>query len=536
MKANVGQITDKGLNPKRASNEDNLLAMPERGLYLVADGVGGRLGGEVASRTVVEVFSRVFGQEHHEDLRKLIENTIDFCNQKVFEDARADPELDGMATTIALVAVEGKRAVVAHVGDSRVYRYDEKGLICLTEDHSEVGEAMRAGMLTAEQAAKHPRRNVISRAIGADVEIEPDFREIEIDVRASFILCTDGITRHITDDEIARLMRGGTRPQAICEKMKELCYTGGAEDNLTAIVVDFGESRYVEEATKPKLAASAARGLDAPPPAPKQKIEIDLKPQAMSGPLRMPHSAKPRTAAETTAPPPQPVAGESAAGPAAADAGAPAEANAAATPANPAAKKKPSLGTKEVTIKFPTVLLPQKDEMSRVMKMSLLGAALLAGIVVGLLLYGPFMRIFGGFLSGADLYATRGSVRRPTDPEVAAAFALHLGNRTAEARKQLDDILIANPKNAEAQMFLGRIDYDQKQYQNAITRLGEAAKLDPNLQDVWEHLALAYMAIGQNRNAIDAVQRAIKMSAPAATPEAGAQPTAEPAMSPTPVG
>ena len=525
MKVNVGQITDKGLSPKRASNEDNLLAMPERGLYLVADGVGGRLGGEVASRTVVEVFSRVFGQEHGEDLRKLIENTIDFCNQKVFEDARADPELDGMATTIALVAVEGKRAVVAHVGDSRVYRYDERGLICLTEDHSEVGEAMRAGMLTPEQAVKHPRRNVISRAIGAGVEVEPDFREIEIDARTSFILCTDGITRHITDDEIARLMRGGARPQPICERMKALCYTGGAEDNLTAIVVDFGETRYVEEATKPKLAATAARGHEAPPPAPRQKIELDLKPQPVSGPLRMPRT---QTPAEQTAPAPEPVASESAANSTAT--------NAAATPVAPPAKKRPSVGTKEVTIKVPTVRMPQKDEMSRVMKMSLLGAALFAGIVVGLLLYGPFMRIFGGFLSSSDPYAIRGSVRRPTDPDVAAAFALHLGNRTTEARKQLGDILLANPKNAEGLLFLGRIDYDQKQYLDAITRIGEAAKIDPNLQDVWEHLALAYMATGQNRNAIDAVQRAIKLSAPAASPEAGAQPADEPAVSPTPAG
>lgn len=164
MKVTVGQITDRGLNPKRLSNEDNLLALPDRGLYLVADGVGGRLGGEVASQTVVDVFSIVFSQQHHEDLRKVIENTIEFCNQKIFEDALSNPDLNGMATTIALLAVEGMRAIIAHVGDSRVYRFDRKGLICLTEDHSEVSEALRAGLITAEQAAQHPRRNVISRA------------------------------------------------------------------------------------------------------------------------------------------------------------------------------------------------------------------------------------------------------------------------------------------------------------------------------------------------------------------------------------
>src|SRR5262245_51256854 len=222
MKITVGQITDKGLNPRRSSNEDNLLAMPDYGLYLVADGVGGRLGGAVASQIVVDVFSRVFAQRHQEDLRKVIENTIELCNQKIYEDARSNADLHGMATTIAVLAVEGKRAVVAHVGDSRVYRFDRKGLICLTEDHSEVGDALRAGLITAEQAAQHPRRNVISRALGAELEVEPDFREIEIDDRTSFMLCSDGVMRHVSDEEIARLMKNGQRPQDVCERLKQL--------------------------------------------------------------------------------------------------------------------------------------------------------------------------------------------------------------------------------------------------------------------------------------------------------------------------
>src|SRR5262249_13962142 len=264
MKITVGQITDRGLNPKRLSNEDNLLAMPERGLYLVADGVGGRLGGEVASQTVVDVFSKVFTQRHTEDLRKVIESTIEFCNQKIYEDALSNPDLQGMATTIAMLAVEGQRAVVAHVGDSRVYRFDRKGLICLTEDHSEVGEALRAGLITLEQASQHPRRNVISRAVGAELEVEPDFREIEIDDQTSFVLCSDGITRHVTDQEIARLMKSGQRPQAICERMKQLCYQGGAEDNLTAIVVDFGPRAYADDSTKPRIPSKAAQAQAAP--------------------------------------------------------------------------------------------------------------------------------------------------------------------------------------------------------------------------------------------------------------------------------
>src|SRR5215471_3130935 len=254
MKITVGQITDKGLNPKRLANEDNLLAMPDRGLFLVADGVGGRLGGAVASQMAVDIFSKVFAQHHKDDLRIIVESTIELCNQKIYEGARSNPNLGGMATTLAMVAVEGARAIVAHVGDSRVYRFDRKGLICLTEDHSEVGEALRAGLITPEQAASHPRRNVISRALGAEIEVEPDFREIEIDDRTSFMLCSDGVTRHVTDEEIGRLLKNGQRPQGVCERLKQLCYQGGAEDNLTAIVVDFGARQYTqEEATKPRV-------------------------------------------------------------------------------------------------------------------------------------------------------------------------------------------------------------------------------------------------------------------------------------------
>src|SRR5262249_32964967 len=125
----------------------------------------------------------------------------------------------------------------------------------------------------------------ISRALGAELEVEPDFREIEIDDRTSFMLCSDGVTRHVTDEEIARLMKNGQRPQATCEQLKQLCYQGGAEDNLTAIVVDFGARPHPpseEDATKPRISARAAQAKvasDERGGAPRQtnKIEVDLK-------------------------------------------------------------------------------------------------------------------------------------------------------------------------------------------------------------------------------------------------------------------
>lgn len=521
MKAIVGQITDKGLNPKRVTNEDNLVALPDVGLYLVADGVGGRLGGEVASQTVVDVFTRVFSQPQNEDLRTLIANTIDLCNQKIHEDARSNPDLDGMATTVAMVAVSGTRAIVAHVGDSRVYRYDTHGLICLTEDHSEVGEALRAGTITPEQAAKHPRRNVISRAIGAEPEVEPDFREIEIDDETSFLLCTDGITRHITDAEISRLMRGGERPQPLCEKMKSLCYQGGAEDNLTAIVVDFSEYRYAapvpEDATRPRLeAAQTAIVPETPIVASKAKIELDLKAQAQSGPLRkVPSQAAAEPAATTS------------------------DGQAAVDSSTTAVRKKPSLGKREVTIKLPlpTVQIPPKEEMSLAMRMSLLGAAALVGLLLGVFVAGPISRLIGGRLGGDPYSAKNMAVRKPADADVASAFALHLEGRSNEARTRLNELLVSNPRNAEAHLFLGRIDFDQRGYQDAIAHMSEATRIDPELQDVWINLAQAYLAIGQTRNAQDCLARALKSGAvvPSA-PVPESVPSARPEGKPTPLG
>lgn len=512
MKVTVGQITDRGLNPKRLSNEDNLLALPDRGLYLVADGVGGRLGGEVASQTVVDVFSIVFSQQHHEDLRKVIENTIEFCNQKIFEDALSNPDLNGMATTIALLAVEGMRAIIAHVGDSRVYRFDRKGLICLTEDHSEVSEALRAGLITAEQAAQHPRRNVISRALGAELEVEADFREIEIDDQTSFVLCSDGITRHITDQEIARLMKGGQRPQTVCERMKHLCYQGGAEDNLTAVVVDFGQRQYAEDPTRPRIPAKAAQAHAAPAPQRQtNRIEVDLKPAQ-----RAPE--KQRREQDNDSTPPQQQQKDSAKFQS--------EHSSSPQPgAHSGAEKIKESKSRDAKRQSGEALL--KGEMSKLMKMSLLFIAAVMGAVIGVLLYAfsPLNGIVNNLMGNVDPYEKRQIHYRPADPEINAAFARHLEGHSDEARTRINAVLATNPASAEALYYLGRIDLDQKKYDDAVNRLNQAAKLDAKLPDIWAHLAWAYMSLGQTRNAQDALRN---LSAPSSS--------SAPQASPTPAG
>ncbi|HEU0177085.1 MAG TPA: protein phosphatase 2C domain-containing protein [Blastocatellia bacterium] len=535
MKITVGQITDKGLNPKRLSNEDNLLAMPDRGIFLVADGVGGRLGGAVASQTAVDIFSKVFTQQHQDDLRKIVESTIDFCNQKIYEDARSDPGLGGMATTIAMLAVEGNRAIVAHVGDSRVYRFDRKGLICLTEDHSEVGEALRAGLITAEQAARHPRRNVISRALGAEIEVEPDFREIEIDDRTSFMLCSDGVTRHVTDEEIARLMKNGQRPQAICELLKQLCYQGGAEDNLTAIVVDFGARSYAphtEDATKPRVPARAAQAQAASDEIggtlrQANKIEVNLKSrESASGKIGSASAGGKQGSAPTSH------QAQQGANPLAARQFEPQTESQSGTVQSETSRSQARRFNKP---KSRSLMMqgdepPLEEEMSKLMKMSLLFITLIIGVVSGALLYGytPLKGIVNNLMGKIDPYEERRIQYRFKDPESSSAFALHLEGRSDEARARINAALAANSSNAEALYYLGRIDLDQKKYDDAVTHLKEAAKQDAKLPDVWAHLATAYLGLGQSRNAMDALLRL------SATPSTA--PSASPKASPTPAG
>jgi protein phosphatase len=500
----AGQITDRGLNTKREVNEDNLLCMPKRGLFLVADGVGGRRGGQVASQTVVDVFSRVFSQEHTDDLRDLIAGTIDLCNQKIYEDAESNPELQGMATTVALLAIESNRAIIAHVGDSRVYRFDDQGLICLTEDHSEVNEALRAGLITEEQAATHPRRNVINRALGAEAYVEPDIIEVEVDERTSFLLCSDGITRHITDEEISRLLRSGRRPEAICESMKELCYTGGAEDNLTAIVVDFGERVYVEEPTRPapKIArAKAAPVTGVVAPRPSKRIEVDLTGAQSIG--------------AGAAHPPQ------------------SNYQSGVQYAKEQVRKSQSLNTAATSGdkspgSSPISKPQQKGELPVIMKVSFLALALIAGLIIGFLLGKPIEERFNNLFGSPGVYKERGIVRPPTDAEVSAAYARFLEGHATEGRQQLNNVLTANPNHAEAIFYLGRMDYAEGKYDDAISHLSQALKLDPDLPDVRVHLAMAYLSIGQARNAKDILQQVVSPSAPASADSPSPSPTVSP--------
>jgi protein phosphatase len=150
-----------------------------------------------------------------------------------------------MATTMVALHVAGSQATFGHVGDSRLYRLSSDGqLLRETADHSVVEEEVRAGRMTPEQAANHPSKNVISRALGAEDSVEVDMKTIEVEDGTTFLLCTDGITRHIPDNELRELLLSSHNPEDICGAMRDRCYQRGAEDNLTAVIVQVGTPRH----------------------------------------------------------------------------------------------------------------------------------------------------------------------------------------------------------------------------------------------------------------------------------------------------
>ena len=242
-------LSDRGLNERRPLNEDAFLHDRERSIFAVADGVGGAEAGEVASQTAIEVLDEAFRhQDTNADVEDLMELAIQRANASIHQMAQEHAKFSMMATTIVALHLNGNIATFGHVGDSRLYRLTPDGKLHReTEDHSIVEEEVRAGRMTPEQAANHPSKNVISRALGAEQAVEVDMKTIEVEDGTEFLLCTDGITRHISDNELRQLMVVSNSLEDVCNELKQRCYERGAEDNLTVVVVRVGEQLKSDE-------------------------------------------------------------------------------------------------------------------------------------------------------------------------------------------------------------------------------------------------------------------------------------------------
>ena len=249
FKVQSSALSDRGLNERRPLNEDAFLHDPVRNVFAVADGVGGAEAGEVASQTAIEVLDEAFRhQVDGSDVEDLMELAIQRANASIHQMAQEHAKFSMMATTIVALHVKDNVATFGHVGDSRLYRLTPDGVLHReTEDHSIVEEEVRAGRMTPEQAANHPSKNVISRALGAEQGVEVDMKTIEVEDGTEFLLCTDGITRHVSDNEIRQLLVVNGNLEEVCNELKQRCYERGAEDNLTVVIVRVGERLHADE-------------------------------------------------------------------------------------------------------------------------------------------------------------------------------------------------------------------------------------------------------------------------------------------------
>ncbi|MDR3540883.1 MAG: Stp1/IreP family PP2C-type Ser/Thr phosphatase [Desulfosporosinus sp.] len=222
----------------RKNNEDSFLVLPSQGLYAVADGMGGHRAGEVASSTAlreVEKSAPRLVELEDQILERELTAAFIQANRVVYESSTTKPENAGMGTTLTVLLVRSKTAVIAHVGDSRAYLWRDKELTALTMDHSMVGELVRLGQISLEEAEKHPQRHVLMRAVGADPEIELDCKSLSLQTGDVFLLCTDGFSNMISNQELAETFLEHGSWEARFEKLRKLTLERGAPDNFTAL-------------------------------------------------------------------------------------------------------------------------------------------------------------------------------------------------------------------------------------------------------------------------------------------------------------
>ena len=262
----MGAATDVGR--VRDGNEDAYLVDDAMGLVAVADGMGGHRAGEVASATALEALRAAITSGR--PLRESIED----ANEAVFSKSLTDTDLRGMGTTLtAATLVTGGILLVGHVGDSRAYLLHDSELRQVTEDHSLVEELVREGRLTADEAAVHPQRSIITRALGVDASVEVDVYPIELAPGDRFLLCSDGLTGMVQPDDIAATLRRESDPARAASQLVDAANHAGGEDNITVVVVavtDEAPLREVPETIEPieavEVAYDNSHGEPAPPP------------------------------------------------------------------------------------------------------------------------------------------------------------------------------------------------------------------------------------------------------------------------------
>ena len=279
--------TDAGRVRRR--NEDSFVLDPP--IFAVADGMGGAQAGEVASRLAAAAFREYHDADRLEPAER-VEAIIQEANRRIFERARTDAEASGMGTTVTAAILTNGRVSIGHVGDSRAYRIRDGELEQLTEDHSLVADLMRSGRLTPEEADAHPQRSVITRALGTDAEVDVDKVTVDVEPGDVFLLCSDGLTTMVPEEEILRIAQEAGTLDEIARGLVRAANSGGGEDNITVVLFRVEGDEAIEEtlvAEPPSDAAEETNELE--------DTLTDMAPVQKAEPVAAPAAAAPETVA-----------------------------------------------------------------------------------------------------------------------------------------------------------------------------------------------------------------------------------------------
>lgn len=238
----TAQKTDIGRT--RVVNEDRAVIVNGAGgitIAIVADGMGGHRAGDTASQITIETLQselqQLDGGMSGTECEEIIKLAIAKANDKVYQAAMSDEQLHGMGTTVVLSIATEEELRIAHIGDSRAYKVSEGGIVQLTDDHSLVNELVKSGQISAEDALHHPRRNVLTRALGTEKWVLPDIQRFDWQQHDMLLLCSDGLSSHVEPDQINRILCGDADLDKKADDLIQLALEAGGEDNITVILL-----------------------------------------------------------------------------------------------------------------------------------------------------------------------------------------------------------------------------------------------------------------------------------------------------------
>ncbi|MBO4468225.1 MAG: Stp1/IreP family PP2C-type Ser/Thr phosphatase [Clostridia bacterium] len=233
--------SDRGL--KRDENQDSVYTgflSDNSAFAVVCDGMGGVGGGSLASSVAVEEIVSYINKSYtrrmsRDSVLSLMKNALTSANMRIYEKAKEDPEFDGMGTTAVILIVRNSFALICHVGDSRAYLISDK-ISQITRDHSVVQTLLENGKLTPDEAKSHPRKNIITRALGVEKEVLPDLTELHIEIGNTVLLCSDGLTNYVDESSIIKTFEDNDISE-VAEKLVDIANANGGGDNITVVTV-----------------------------------------------------------------------------------------------------------------------------------------------------------------------------------------------------------------------------------------------------------------------------------------------------------